>query len=173
MDKTDITLQGGMAFLSMCCYSVYQILYNNLAHSIWKDKSSRLNNRNIFFSFVGDILSEEISSFQFDCTNTLNDQILENVKVEMEPSEADFEVVCYVPRPSLAYNAPGTTYTLVKLPDDASSGWWTQLGLKWILLKSEVCVWDWSTSFHIAQKFGRKMLQSSECLQARIKKCFW
>ncbi|XP_015762812.1 PREDICTED: coatomer subunit gamma-2-like [Acropora digitifera] len=59
--------------------------------------------------------------FQFDCTNTLNDQILENVKVEMEPAEADFEVVCYVPRPSLAYNAPGTTYTLVKLPDDASS----------------------------------------------------
>ncbi|KAK2553926.1 Coatomer subunit gamma-2 [Acropora cervicornis] len=59
--------------------------------------------------------------FQFDCTNTLNDQILENVKVEMEPSEEDFEVVCYVPRSSLAYNAPGTTYTLVKLPDDASS----------------------------------------------------
>ena len=79
---------------------------------------------------MGDILSEDISSFQFDCTNTLNDQILENVKVEMEPSEADFAVVCYVPRSSLAYNAPGTTYTLVKLPDDASSGWWTQLGLK-------------------------------------------
>lgn len=78
---------------------------------------------------MGEILSEDVSSFQFDCTNTLNDQILENVKVEMEPSEADFEVVCYVPRPSLAYNAAGTTYTLVKLPDDASSGWWTELGL--------------------------------------------
>ena len=62
-------------------------------------------------------------TFQFDCTNTLNDQILENVKVEMEPSDPDFEVVCYVPRPSLPYNSPGTTYTLIKLPEDASSGW--------------------------------------------------
>ncbi|KAL9960850.1 hypothetical protein ACROYT_G034355 [Oculina patagonica] len=59
--------------------------------------------------------------FQFDCTNTLNDQILENVKVEMEPSDSDFEVVAYVPRPSLPYNTPGTTYTLIKLPEDASS----------------------------------------------------
>ena len=60
--------------------------------------------------------------FQFDCTNTLNDQILENVKVEMEPSDGEFEVVTYVPRSSLPYNTPGTTYTLVKLPEDASSG---------------------------------------------------
>ena len=60
--------------------------------------------------------------FQFDCTNTLNDQILEDVKVEMEPSDSDFEVVAYIPRPSLPYNTPGTTYTLIKLPEDASSG---------------------------------------------------
>lgn len=60
--------------------------------------------------------------FQFDCTNTLNDQILEDVKVEMEPSDSDFEVVSYIPRPSLPYNTPGTTYTLIKLPEDASSG---------------------------------------------------
>ena len=65
-------------------------------------------------------------TFQFDCTNTLNDQILENVQVEMEPSESEFEVVCYVPRASLPYNTPGTTYTLVKLPEDGSSGLRTQ-----------------------------------------------
>jgi len=40
----------------------------------------------------------------------------------MEPSDSDFEVVAYIPRPSLPYNTPGTTYTLIKLPEDASSG---------------------------------------------------
>jgi coatomer protein complex subunit gamma len=55
--------------------------------------------------------------FQFDCTNTLNDQILENVTVHMENSEG-FEVIRYVPAPSLPYGKPGTTYTLVHLPDD-------------------------------------------------------
>ncbi|KAM5280186.1 coatomer subunit gamma-1 isoform 1-T1 [Ctenodactylus gundi] len=53
--------------------------------------------------------------FQFDCTNTLNDQTLENVTVQMEPTEA-YEVLCYVPARSLPYNQPGTCYTLVALP---------------------------------------------------------
>ncbi|XP_077992348.1 coatomer subunit gamma-2-like [Glandiceps talaboti] len=57
--------------------------------------------------------------FQFDCTNTLNDQQLENVTVHMEPSDG-FEVLCYVPAPVLKYNSPGTSYTCVKLPDDPS-----------------------------------------------------
>nr|1PZD_A Chain A, Coatomer gamma subunit [Bos taurus] len=55
--------------------------------------------------------------FQFDCTNTLNDQTLENVTVQMEPSEA-YEVLCYVPARSLPYNQPGTCYTLVALPKE-------------------------------------------------------
>lgn len=58
--------------------------------------------------------------FQFDCTNTLNDQVLVNAHVEMEPPE-EFEVVCQVPCPKLKYNVPGTTYTCVKLPDDPTS----------------------------------------------------
>ncbi|GFN88756.1 coatomer subunit gamma [Plakobranchus ocellatus] len=53
--------------------------------------------------------------FQFDCTNTLNDQLLEKVTVEIEPAEG-FEVTKYIPCPSLPYNKPGTTYTLVRLP---------------------------------------------------------
>ncbi|GFS18406.1 coatomer subunit gamma [Elysia marginata] len=53
--------------------------------------------------------------FQFDCTNTLNDQLLEKVTVEMEPAEG-FEVTKYIACPSLPYNKPGTTYTLVRLP---------------------------------------------------------
>lgn len=59
--------------------------------------------------------------FQFDCTNTLNDQILERVTVQMENAE-DFEVLKCVPCPSLPYDTPGTTYTLVKLPEDQTSG---------------------------------------------------
>ncbi|KAJ8314287.1 hypothetical protein KUTeg_008848 [Tegillarca granosa] len=55
--------------------------------------------------------------FQFDCTNTLNDQVLENVTVHMEPSEG-FTILRQVPCPSLPYNKPGTTYTLARLPED-------------------------------------------------------
>ncbi|KAJ6668344.1 hypothetical protein lerEdw1_015721 [Lerista edwardsae] len=55
--------------------------------------------------------------FQFDCTNTLNDQILENVTVQMEPTEG-YEVIGYIPAKSLMYNQPGTCYTLVALPEE-------------------------------------------------------
>ncbi|KAJ8047390.1 Coatomer subunit gamma-2 [Holothuria leucospilota] len=55
--------------------------------------------------------------FQFDCTNTLNDQQLEEVYVQMESAEG-LEVETVVPAPILKYNQPGTTYTLVQLPDD-------------------------------------------------------
>uniref|UniRef100_A0A2K6NTZ3 Coatomer subunit gamma n=1 Tax=Rhinopithecus roxellana TaxID=61622 RepID=A0A2K6NTZ3_RHIRO len=57
----------------------------------------------------------------FDCTNTVNDQTLENVTVQMEPTEA-YEVLYYVPTQSLPYNQPGTCYTLVALPkEDATT----------------------------------------------------
>ncbi|MEE6502215.1 hypothetical protein FKM82_004445 [Ascaphus truei] len=55
--------------------------------------------------------------FQFDCTNTLNDQILGTVTVQMEPTEG-YEVICYVPAKSLSYNQPGTCYTLVSVPEE-------------------------------------------------------
>ncbi|XP_042195582.1 coatomer subunit gamma-1 isoform X2 [Callorhinchus milii] len=55
--------------------------------------------------------------FQFDCTNTLNDQILEKVTVQMEPTEG-YEVVCFIPATCLSYNQPGICYTLVALPED-------------------------------------------------------
>ncbi len=52
--------------------------------------------------------------FQFDVTNTLNDQLLENVRVEMEEAEG-FTVLSYVPIAKLPYDTPATTYTLVEL----------------------------------------------------------
>eukprot|EP00054_Salpingoeca_dolichothecata_P036912 m.9153 g.9153 ORF g.9153 m.9153 type:complete len:869 (-) comp7141_c0_seq1:143-2749(-) len=60
--------------------------------------------------------------FQFNCTNTLNDQKLEKVKVVMECKEMDFDdsdivsVLC----DELAYDSPGTTY--VALPLDPTFG---------------------------------------------------
>lgn len=59
---------------------------------------------------------------QFDCTNTLNDQLLERVTVQMEPSDA-YDVICCIPAPSLPYNQPGMCYTLVQMPqDDPTAG---------------------------------------------------
>ncbi|GBO25150.1 Coatomer subunit gamma-2, partial [Araneus ventricosus] len=53
----------------------------------------------------------------FDCTNTLSDQVLENVYVQVEPSEG-FEVIAYAPCAKLQYSIPGTTYACIRLPSD-------------------------------------------------------
>jgi len=59
--------------------------------------------------------------FQFDINNTLNDQLLERVTVQMDGSGEGFEVVHYTPCSVIKCNESGTTYTLVKLPDDSSA----------------------------------------------------
>ncbi|KAL3221362.1 hypothetical protein MRX96_005096 [Rhipicephalus microplus] len=51
---------------------------------------------------------------QFDCTNTLNDQILEHVRVAVEPAEG-FHVIAEVSCPKLAYNVPGTAYVCLEM----------------------------------------------------------
>ncbi|VDM48689.1 unnamed protein product [Toxocara canis] len=60
--------------------------------------------------------------FQFDCKNTLNDQLLENVSVELEPASdcTDWRVVTTIPLASLPYGKPGTTYCLVAIPPDGA-----------------------------------------------------
>ena len=55
--------------------------------------------------------------FQFDCTNTLNDQILENVTVHLETGDG-FDIIRYIPAPVLHYDKPGTSYTVVHVPED-------------------------------------------------------
>eukprot|EP01103_Thecamoeba_quadrilineata_P017419 TRINITY_DN6175_c0_g1_i1.p1 TRINITY_DN6175_c0_g1~~TRINITY_DN6175_c0_g1_i1.p1 ORF type:complete len:882 (-),score=147.91 TRINITY_DN6175_c0_g1_i1:27-2672(-) len=58
--------------------------------------------------------------FQFNCTNTLNDQILENVTVKIEPDEdlADqIKIEEVVPVPRLSPNAPGVTFVVVSFPE--------------------------------------------------------
>jgi len=61
---------------------------------------------------------DKVVVFQFDCVNTLNDQVLENVTVAMEPSEEGFQVLRTIPCPKLAYNDQGTTYTIVALSEE-------------------------------------------------------
>ncbi|CAH8468015.1 unnamed protein product [Schistosoma intercalatum] len=55
---------------------------------------------------------------QFDCINTMADQVLENVYVSCEPDDPMFNIVCTVPCKSLKYNSPAVTYVLVELPED-------------------------------------------------------
>lgn len=70
---------------------------------------------------------------QFDCTNTLNDQLLEKVTVDMEAPEG-FELVKQIPCPSLPYNKPGSTYCLVRLPDDATLGTYCIAHYSWYIM---------------------------------------
>ena len=54
---------------------------------------------------------------QFDCTNTLADQLLEQVRVELEVSEG-WEVVAQIPASSMQYNVASTIYTVLAVPED-------------------------------------------------------
>ena len=40
----------------------------------------------------------------------------------MEVSDGEYEILRTIPCPSLPYNTPGTTYVLVKIPDDQTEG---------------------------------------------------
>jgi len=56
---------------------------------------------------------------QFDCTNTLNDQLLEDVRIQLELPEG-FELVTTVPCERLEYNIKGTSYAIIATPADMS-----------------------------------------------------
>ncbi|TKR82477.1 hypothetical protein L596_016197 [Steinernema carpocapsae] len=56
---------------------------------------------------------------QFDCCNTLNDQLLENVHVELEANDdAGWELEQSLALASLPYSVKGTTYILLAKPED-------------------------------------------------------
>ena len=56
---------------------------------------------------------------QFDCTNTLNDQLLENVHIQLELPDG-FEAVTSIPIERLEYNIKGTSYAVISTPEDMS-----------------------------------------------------
>ncbi|XP_033167913.1 coatomer subunit gamma isoform X3 [Drosophila mauritiana] len=58
--------------------------------------------------------------FQFDCLNTLSDQILENVRVELTLPDG-FTTRAVIPCPKLPYNDLQTTFVIVEFPPDAAN----------------------------------------------------
>ena len=60
--------------------------------------------------------------------NTLEDQLLTNVRVEMEEPEG-FKVVGCIPIDNLPYSKPGTTYTIVELAERDTGGVGRGVGL--------------------------------------------
>jgi len=54
---------------------------------------------------------------QFDCTNTLPDQLLEAVVVDMELGEG-WEEVAKVKAPTMQYNVSSTIYSVLSVPED-------------------------------------------------------
>lgn len=57
---------------------------------------------------------------QFDCLNTLSDQILENVRVELTIPDG-FITRAVIPCPKLPYNDLQTTFVIVEFPQDVAS----------------------------------------------------
>lgn len=66
-------------------------------------------------TFLGHIV------LQLDCTNTLNDQLLENVSVVLEEDGANWQIIETLPCASLPYSQPGTCYVLLAIPEDLMS----------------------------------------------------
>lgn len=57
---------------------------------------------------------------QFDCLNTLNDQLLENVRVQLEPAEG-YTIMKEIPCAQLPYNETGQVYVILRFPEDLNS----------------------------------------------------
>uniref|UniRef100_A0A915DV57 Coatomer subunit gamma n=1 Tax=Ditylenchus dipsaci TaxID=166011 RepID=A0A915DV57_9BILA len=69
-------------------------------------------------SCVKHIFSDNVL-LQFDCRNTLNDQLLENLSVCVESTDGSaWNVEKVLPLASLPYAQPGTTYVLLAMPED-------------------------------------------------------
>ena len=57
---------------------------------------------------------EEHVVLQFDCTNTLEDQLLEDVSVKVEVEDGEFEVLDEIPLESLSFDSVGTTFVIIQ-----------------------------------------------------------
>lgn len=67
-------------------------------------------------------------SVQFDCLNTLSDQLLENVRVSLEPAEG-YRILREIACPRLPYNETCSAFCLLEFPEElaASTGEWKRL----------------------------------------------
>jgi len=60
--------------------------------------------------------------FQFNVTNNLEDQMLENVRVDMETEDPDWTEDFSIPEQSLRYKIPGTTFVCFQRPKSKYTG---------------------------------------------------
>lgn len=58
--------------------------------------------------------------FQFDCVNTLSDQLLENVKVDLVVPDG-YTIRAVIPCPRLPYSEKGSTFVICEFPPDFQS----------------------------------------------------
>ncbi|KAL3314226.1 Coatomer subunit gamma-2 [Cichlidogyrus casuarinus] len=58
---------------------------------------------------------------QFNCTNTMSDQVLTKISVSVTPDEEEFQVAGLIPIRELRCNQEQKAYAIVKLPEDASN----------------------------------------------------
>lgn len=58
--------------------------------------------------------------FQLDCKNTLNDQLLENVTVELEDADGEWRPEHVIPIDNLPYNETKSTYVLMEFPESGN-----------------------------------------------------
>jgi coatomer protein complex subunit gamma len=77
---------------------------------VQNDQLEEENKQSVHLSFI-------FYCFQFDCLNTLNDQLLENVRVQVEPPDG-YQLVREVPCPRLAYSETGTVYVVLQFPEE-------------------------------------------------------
>ena len=54
---------------------------------------------------------------QFNCDNTLNDQVLHNLTIEVEGAEG-YDPLSYMACEKLSYGTPGKSYTILSYPDE-------------------------------------------------------
>lgn len=71
--------------------------------------------------------------FQFNCTNTLQDVVLEKISVKMDVNALKgAKVVNVIPLDSLPYGTPGITYVAVKMPKESIATGTCQNTLKFV-----------------------------------------
>jgi len=76
--------------------------------------------------------------FQFNVTNLMEDQLLENVTVEMEPEDPAWVPEYIIPEASIAYKVAGATFVVLQRPEGVFSTGTTTCNLKFFVKDVDV-----------------------------------
>ncbi|KHJ74720.1 coatomer gamma subunit appendage domain protein, partial [Oesophagostomum dentatum] len=90
-------------------------LFHSSASVALTDDVTEYNVRAIKHIFTNHVV------IQLDCKNTLNDQLLEDVFVELEDADGEWSVAHTIPIAKLPYNETKPTYVMMEFPDSGES----------------------------------------------------